>query len=117
MYLSLYGNKIEVKLSKNSTTKSLIELLKQGDITYYADDYGNFEKVGNIGHNLPRNDIQITTKPGDVILYQGNQICLFVKSNSWSYTRLGKINGFTISELNDLLGIGRGSTQITISLE
>lgn len=48
-----------------------------------ADDYGNFEKVGNIGDTLPRNDVQIDTQAGDAILYQGNRICLYYGTNSW----------------------------------
>ena len=40
-------------------------------------DYGNFEKVGPLGTKLPRNDTQITTQAGDIILYQGNQITIY----------------------------------------
>lgn len=117
MYITIYGNKLEVTLENNSSVKELVELLKQGDITYTADDYGGFEKVGNIGHSLTTNNSQITTSAGDVVLYQGNQICIMVGSNSWSYTRIGKINGYTVSELKNLIGTGKGSTQVTLSLK
>ena len=116
MYITIYGNKLEVTLENNSSVKALVELLKQGDITYTADDYGGFEKVGNIGHSLPTNNSQITTEAGDVILYQGNQICIMVGSNSWSYTRIGKINGYTVSQLKNLVGTGKGSAEVTLSL-
>ena len=69
-----------------------------------------------MGHTLPKNAVKITTEPGDVILYSGNQIVLFYGSNSWSYTRLGKINGYSVSELETLLCAGKGSVQITLSL-
>ena len=117
MYITINGNKLEVTLAKNSSVDALVELLRQGDITYTADDYGNFEKVGNIGHTLPRNDTQINTKAGDVILYQGNNICLYYGNNSWSFTRIGKIEGYSASELRTLLGAGNGSVQVTISLK
>ena len=117
MYVLINGNKLEVTLAKNSSVDALVELLKQGDITYTADDYGNFEKVGNIGHTLPRNDTQINTEAGDVILYQGNNICLYYGNNSWSFTRIGKIEGYSASELRTLLGAGNGSVQVTISLK
>ena len=117
MYVYINGNKLEVTLAKNSTVDALVELLRQGDITYTADDYGNFEKVGNIGHTLPRNDTQINTKAGDVILYQGNNICLYYGNNSWSFTRIGKIEGYSASELRTLLGAGQGNVQVTISLK
>ena len=116
MYITIYGNKLEVTLENNSSVNALVELLKQGDITYTADDYGGFEKVGSIGHSLPTNNSQITTEAGDVILYQGNQICIMVGSNSWSYTRIGKINGYSVSELKNLVGTGEGSTEVTLSL-
>ena len=117
MYLTVNGNKLEISLERNSSVEALIELLKQSDIVYTADDYGGFEKVGNIGHTLPRNDTQITTAAGDVILYQGNQICLFVGSNSWSYTRIGKIKGYSAQELRTLLGAGTGRVEVRISLK
>ena len=116
MYLTINGNKIEVTLAENSSVDALVEILKQGDITYTANDYGGFEKVGSLGHTLPANNSQITTQAGDVILYSGNQIVLFYGSNSWSYTRLGRINGYSVSELRSLLGAGNGSVQVTMSL-
>ena len=116
MYLTIEGNKIEVTLAENSSVDALIEILKNGDITYTADDYGGFEKVGSLGHTLPTNNSQITTQAGDVILYSGNQIVLFYGSNSWSYTRLGRIEGYSVAELKALLGAGKGSVSVKISL-
>lgn len=116
MYITIYGNKLEVTLENNSSVKELVRLLKQDDITYTANDYGGFEKVGNIGHSLTTNNTQITTGAGDVVLYQGNQICIMVESNSWSYTRIGKINGYSASQLRELIGIGKGSAEVTLSL-
>ncbi|MDE6059789.1 MAG: hypothetical protein K2G44_07110 [Clostridia bacterium] len=117
MYLTINGNKIEVILAENCAVDALVEILMQGDITYTADDYGGFEKVGSLGYTLPTDNSQITTQAGDVILYSGNQIVLFYGSNSWSYTRLGKINGYFVSELRTLLGAGNGSVQVRISLK
>ena len=117
MYITINGNKLEVSLAENSSVDALIERLKDGDITYTADDYGNFEKVGSLGFSLPTNNSQITTEPGDVILYSRNQIVLFYGSNSWSYTRLGKISGYSTADLRTLLGAGKGSMQVTISLK
>ena len=74
--------------------------------------YGGFEQVGSIGTSLPRNDSQMTTSPGDIVLYSGNQIVIFYGSNSWAYTRLGKITGLNEKELEDTFGNG----DVTISL-
>ena len=104
--IKVNNNVLNVKLENNSSIDSLIEKLKQGDITINAHEYGNFEKVGNLGFSLPTSDTQIRTTVGDVMLYQGNQITLFYGSNSWSYTRLGKIIGVSESELKNILGSG-----------
>lgn len=116
MYLTINGNKAEVTLAENSSVNALVGILKHGDIVYTAEDYGGFEKVGSLGHTLPTENTQITTEAGDVILYSGNQIVLFYGSNEWSYTRLGKINGYSAEELKTLLAAGKGSVQVTISL-
>ena len=117
MYLTINKNKIKVTLAENSSVRALVEILEEGDIVYTANDYGGFEKVGDLGHTLPTVDTQITTQAGDVILYNGNQIVLFYGSNSWRYTRLGKIEGYSVSELRSLLCAGEGSVQVTISLK
>ena len=117
MYLTINGNKLEVTLAENSAVDALVEILKQGDIVYTADDYGGFEKVGALGHTLPTSNSQITTQAGDVVLYNGNQIVIFYGSNSWSYTRLGKIEGRSVDELSSFLCAGEGSVEVTISLK
>lgn len=117
MYLTINGNKLEVTLAENTAVDALIEILKKGDIVYTADDYGGWEKVGSLGYDLPTSDSHITAQAGDVILYCGNQIVLFYGSNSWSYTRLGKINGYSADQLSTLLCAGENGVQITISLK
>lgn len=116
MYITINDHELEVELENNSSVMSLIEILKNHNLVYNADDYGNFEKVGSIGYTLPRNDHQIKAEAGDVILYQGNQIVLAYGNNSWTYTKLGRIEGYTTNELRDLLGAGKGIVQVTISL-
>lgn len=114
--LFIYDNRLEITLEQNATTAALIELLRQGELTYTADDYGNFEKVGDLGHSLPAEDGQLQTRPGDVILYNGRSLVLFYGTNSWSYTRIGRIEGYTAEQLRTLLGAGRGSAQVTLRL-
>lgn len=104
--IKVNNNVLEVKLEDNEATKSLVERLKNGDITVNANEYGGFEKVGNLGFSLPRNDTNINTSAGDIVLYQGNQISLFYNSNSWSYTKLGKIQNVSSGELKRILGSG-----------
>ncbi|PBC73766.1 cyclophilin-like fold protein [Fibrobacter intestinalis] len=117
MFVTINGNKLKITPAHNSSVEALVAILKTDDITYTADDYGDFEKVGNIGHSLPRNDESITTQAGDVILYQGNSICLYYGTNSWNFTRIGKIEGYSADELCSLLGAGKGEVKVTLSLQ
>ena len=115
MNITINGKTVSCQLVENSSTRALLAQLEKGNITYEADDYGNFEKVGYIGFNLPQNNENITTTAGDVILYQGNNICLYYGSNSWSFTRLGKIEGMSKDELKTFLNAGEGSVKVTLS--
>ncbi|WP_317854425.1 cyclophilin-like fold protein [Chakrabartyella piscis] len=96
----------------NSSAKALKELLADGDITIDMVDYGGFEKVGSLGTSLPTNNTSITTELGDIILYQGNQIVIYYDTNSWSFTRLGKIEN--TENLKEALG--SGDVTVTLSL-
>lgn len=93
-------------LADNSSATAFYELLKKRAVTVDMHDYGSFEKVGSLGTSLPRNDTQITTSAGDIILYQGNQITIYYDTNSWNFTRLGKVDGVTQAELKKILGKG-----------
>lgn len=90
------------------------ELLGEGNLTVNMSDYGGFEKVGSIGKSLPRKDAQISTTIGDIMLYQGDQIVIFYGTNSWSYSRLGRIEDASADDL--LSAFGKGDTDITFSL-
>ena len=98
------SHKLTATLVNNSSATVFYQLLEKGPITVDMHDYGNFEKVGSLGTSLPRNDSQITTEAGDIILYQGNQITIYYDTNSWNFTRLGKVDGVTQVELKKILG-------------
>ena len=111
------GKTFTATLEENSSARALREQLAKGSITVEMNDYGDMEKVGSLGISLPRNDRQITTRPGDIILYLGNNLVIYYDTNSWNFTRIGKINGIsTRKEMLDLLG-GTGKISITLSLE
>lgn len=114
MTVTINGTAFTAVLSDNSSAEAFRKLLNEKDITIEMRDYANFEKVGALGTSLPRNDEQITTEPGDIILYQGNQITIYYDTNSWSFTRLGKINNATQAEL--VKAMGTGNATVTFSL-
>ena len=66
LYLTIGGITKTATMVSNSSTEALVAQLQQGDITYEAHDYGNFEKVGPLGYTFPQNNTQITTEPGEV---------------------------------------------------
>ncbi|MCI8548747.1 MAG: hypothetical protein HFJ38_07705 [Bacilli bacterium] len=114
MYIKVNNRILTATLENNSSVNALIEKLEQDDITIDMKDYANFEKVGELGFSLPRNDKQIATEVGDIILYQGNSITIYYDTNSWNFTKLGKINNITQKELKDILG--SGDATVTLSL-
>lgn len=124
VHVKVRDNLINVKIEKqiftatltdNSSASALKELLAKGSLSIRMNDYADMEKVGPLGVKLPRNDKQIHTKAGDLILYQGNQFVIYYASNSWELTRLGRINDITGKELRKALG--KGSVRVTLFLD
>ncbi|MDD6178226.1 MAG: cyclophilin-like fold protein [Ruminobacter sp.] len=104
---------VNVEWADNNAVKELKRLASKNNISIDTTLYGGFEQVGSLGHSLPTKDENITTNPGDIMLYNGNNIVVFFGENTWSYTRLGKIQGLSDKELEELLG--KPSTKIIIS--
>ena len=114
IYLTANGTTLTVTLENNKSVTALVALLKKGDITIKAHDYGSFEKVGDLGTTIARSDSQITTKPGDLILYLGNQITIYYDTNSWNFTLLGHVKDATKESMLKVLG--SGDVDFTLSL-
>ena len=104
---------VEVKWEENASAEALEELCREEPLTIQMSMYGGFEQVGSIGQSLPREDVQTTTQAGDIVLYSGNQLVVFYGSNSWAYTRLGRITDKSAREMAELLGSG----DVTITIE
>lgn len=115
IYAKVNGNVLTIKPENNSSADAFIKMLEGGDVTVKMHDYGGFEKVGPLGNTLPTNDATITTSPGDVILYQGDQITVYYGVNTWSFTLLGKVQGMSRDELKSALGLN--DTEITFSIK
>lgn len=116
MYITIDGQTQSVTLVDNAATRALVEKLQQAPISVMLNSSGGFEIWGALGFSLPTSNQQMTAQPGDVILYSGSNICLFYGSNSWSYTRLGKIDGMSESELRSFLKAGESNINVTLSL-
>ena len=116
MYITIDGVTKSVTLMDNAATKALMEKLQNAPVNVSLNSSGGFEIWGALGFSLPKSDQQTTAQPGDVILYNGSNICMFYDTNSWSYTRLGKIDGLSENELRTFLKAGENNISVTLSL-
>lgn len=112
MTLSIDGRIMHVIWEDNETVQALKTALEKEQIRVRATRYGGFEQVGRLAQSLTRNDVEMTSSPGDIVLYSGNQIVIFFGSNSWSYTKLGQLKDISQEELRALLD--RDSVEILI---
>ena len=115
MYITIDGQTQGVTLEDNKATQELVAVLKNAPITVTLND-NNFEIWGSLGRNLSTEDEQVNAQPGDVVLYSGQYICIFYGSNPYSYTRLGRIEGLSESELRTFLKAGESNIRATLSL-
>lgn len=113
MNITAGGSTITATLADNATAKALAEKLKSGSVTVEMKANG-FEHYGPLGFSLDRHDGEVTAVSGDIMLYNGDNICVFYGSNSWSYTPLGKVDGKTADELKAFFGTG--TITVTYSL-
>ena len=116
LYLTIGGVTKTATLVSNSSTEALVAQLQQGNITYEAHDYGNFEKVGPLGYTFPENIEQINTVPGDLILYQGSNLCIYYDTNSWNFTRIGKLDNMTQADIKTWVNAGGDNVSVTLSI-
>ena len=116
MYITIGEQTQPVTLVDNAATQELVSKLQQGAVNVTLNSSGGFEIWGALGFSLPTSNEQINAQPGDVILYNGSNICIFYGTNSWSYTRLGKIDGLSESELRTFLKAGESNITVTLSL-
>ncbi|MCD7734255.1 MAG: hypothetical protein LUH48_03825 [Clostridiales bacterium] len=100
-------------LEENDAVNALVAMMEEAPVVVEMSDYSGFEKVGSLGVSLPTGDSQTTTRAGDIVLYNGSQIVIFYGSNSWSYTRLGRIDDLTGWEE----ALGDGDVTVTFSLD
>ncbi len=113
MTLQIGNNTFTATLENNDAVDVLVDMMREEPVVIQMSDYSGFEKVGSLGTSLPASNKQTTTQSGDIVLYNGNQIVIFYGSNSWSYTRLGRIDD--LSGWEDALG--SGDVTVTFSLE
>lgn len=113
MNVQVGEGKFTATLEDNEAAAVLTQMMESAPVVISMSDYSGFEKVGSFGTGLPASNRQMTARAGDIVLYNGNQIVTFYGSNSWSYTKLGRID--------DLTGwceaLGSGDVTVTFSVD
>ena len=112
--ITVDGKTISATLKENNATKALVEKLQGGPVTITMSNYGGFEKVGALPWPLPTSDTRITTRPGDIMLYTGNNIVIFYGENTWAYTPLGILETTDSKEIREF--VGDGDKKVTLAL-
>ena len=116
MYITIDGRTETATLVDNAATRELVARLQSEPVTVTLNSSGGFEIWWALGFSLPTSNEQVNAQPGDIVLYNGSNICMFYGTNSWSYTRLGKIDGLTESELRTFLKAGESNISVTLSV-
>lgn len=106
MNIEVNGRVLEASLADTAAASELLALVQKEPVTLTLSEYGGFEKVGALPQSFTKSDEQTSAHPGDIMLYQGDKMTIFYGINQWSYTRLGKIEGVSPSELADIFGEG-----------
>ena len=112
LVLKINDTIVNVSWANNKSVDALKELSKD-TLTINMHEYGGFEQTGLIGKSLPSNDSSINVVPGDIVLYNSNQISIFYNNSRWSYTMLGHVN-LTNNELSNLLNVKEVTVTLTL---
>lgn len=109
------SRQLRASLEDNPSAAALTDALSTGPVSIEMTDYGGFEKVGPLGFELPSDDGRITAVPGDIILYEGDKLTIYYGENTWTFTRVARIDGVTREQL--LEALGEGDVTVTLWIE
>ena len=98
------GSLLYATLADTPAAAALRDKLNEGPVAGELHDYGHFEKVGPLPWPLESSDEQLTTAPGDVLLYQGDKLTIYYDENTYAFTRLAHIENATREDLLSILG-------------
>ena len=116
MLLKINETNVNFELYDNDTADAFYQKVKEANtLTLTLKENGGFEKYGDLGFSLPTNDESMTLTSGELAIYQGDKLCLFYGSNTYSYSKLGRIKFMTTNELKELLG--EGDIEVEFKLE
>ena len=109
------GHTFYADFAGTSSADAFLENLNSEPLEAELLDHGGFEKVGPLPWELPEEETAFTAAPGDVILYQGNQIAICYDESTRDLTPLARIEGVTREDL--LKVFGDGGLTVTFRVE
>lgn len=112
MMLKVKNRIINVKWEDNVSVAAIRSAVKNRPIKIKMKGYAGIEQYGPLGKTFVTNDQKITTEPGDIVLYGGSNIVLFYGSNTWEYTKLGKMQCLNQEDLTYMLS--KDDVEITL---
>lgn len=112
MKMFINDTEVPVIWEKNEAVDALMKDVAKGDIVVAMSMYSNNEQVGSLGKRYPSNDKQITTRNGDIVLYNSSNLVVFYQPNSWAYTKIGRMD-LSDTKVTELLSNG----DVTITLK
>ena len=75
MTLLIDNQELNVYWEDNDSVNAIKGILP---LTINMNQYGGFEQTGSIGQSIVRSDSKINVVPGDIVLYNGNAISVFI---------------------------------------
>lgn len=112
MQLWINNTRVPVIWEDNSAVQELKLQIQAEPIVVNMSMYGGNEQVGWLGKRFSSADCQTTTRNGDILLYSSDQIVVFYGSNTWAYTRLGRID---LPEETVTALLSRGDVTLTLT--
>lgn len=116
IYVTIDEQTQSMTLADTQAAQELVARLQNGPLTISLNTNEDFEIWGPLGFSLTTSNRQMNAQAGDVVLYNGSNICLFADTNSWSYTPLGHFDNITGNDLRTFLKIGESNISVTLSL-
>lgn len=102
-------------MGENTSSQAFKRMLERGPKAVGMRDYAGMEKVGMLWRGLPSNNEQVTTRPGDIVLFMGGSLVVYYAPNSYNFTLMGHIDDVSQQELREILG--GGDVKMTFELE
>lgn len=104
--VTVNGREMTALMENTRPSMAFKKMITSQPRTIKMRDYGSMEKVGMLYRVLPAQNRNITTEPGDIILYMRSALVVYYRPNSWNFTKLGHIINVPQQELQEIFGDG-----------